>query len=278
MADCPLDLIQRYQAEIEYLWLGEETRLSLTSTSTMLTTFDHPKHSTRHRRWLVLVGFVPILLGPVPMTSAANPVSDPANLPLSISGETDKQGIPVGWDLEAFHNHPDIKIEPLKDGQFGVRLTSKESSFGLYKVIEVDLNEFPILSWRWKVDHLPPAGDIRKKSKNDQAAQLYVIFPNSFIRLRSPTIGYLWDSNAPEGTTTNGHAPITPIKVIVLRSGKQQLGEWVQERRNVAEDYVRLFGQGPLPKVGRVAIWINTQHTKSTAQATFADLRFLRAQ
>jgi hypothetical protein len=29
--------------------------------------------------------------------------------------------------------------------------------------------------------------------------------------------------------------------------------------------------------VGRVAIWINTQHTKSTAEATFADLQFLRA-
>lgn len=211
------------------------------------------------------------------MTSAAKHAPNPASIPLPISGTMDEQGIPVGWDLETFQNHHQIKIEPLKDGQFGIRLMSEESSFGLHKVIEVDLKEFPILSWRWKVDRLPLAGDIREKDKNDQAAQLYVIFPNSLIRLRSPMLGYLWDSNAPAGTTADGHSPITPIKVIVLRSGKQQLGKWVQERRNVAEDYVRLFGQNSLPKVGRVAIWINSQHTKSTAQSSFADLQFQRA-
>lgn len=211
------------------------------------------------------------------MTSAANPAPDTASIPLPISGTMDEKGIPVGWDLEAFHNHPQIKLEPLKDGQFSIRLVSEESSFGLHKSIEVNLKEFPILSWRWKVDRLPLAGDIRDKNKNDQAAQVYVVFPNSLIRLRSPTIGYLWDSNAPAGTIADGHSPITPIKVIVLRSGKQQLGKWVQERRNVAEDYIRLFGQNSLPKVGRVAIWINTQYTKSTAQASFADLQFQRA-
>ena len=211
------------------------------------------------------------------MTSAANPVPNPTSIPLPISGTMDEKGIPVGWDLETFHNPPQIKLESLKGGRFGIRLVSEESSFGLHKTIEVDLNEFPILSWRWKVDRLPLAGDTREKNKNDQAAQLYVVFPNSLIKLRSPTLGYLWDSNAPAGTVADGYSPVTPIKVIVLRSGKQQLGKWVQERRNVAEDYVRLFGKSSLPKVGRVAIWINTQHTKSTAQASFADLQFLRA-
>ena len=44
------------------------------------------------------------------------------------------------------------------------------------------------------------------------------------------------------------------------------------------EDYVQLFGKDSPPKVGRVAIWINTQHTKSSAEATFADLQFLPAK
>ncbi len=211
------------------------------------------------------------------MTSEANPIPHPASIPIPINGTVNENGVPVGWDLETFHNDPHMKLEPLKDGQFGIRLVSEESSFGLYKTVEVDLKEFPILTWRWKVDRLPLAGDIREKDKNDQAAQIYVIFPNSLIRLRSPMIGYLWDSNAPAGTVADGHSPITPIKVIVLRSGKQQLGKWVQERRNVAEDYVRLFGHNSIPKVGRVAIWINTQHTKSTAQSSFADLQFQRA-
>lgn len=251
--------------------------MSTTHTPTTATTFGCPKRRVRHRNLPALVGLAVILLGFASMTSAAKHAPNPASIPLSINGTMDEKGIPVGWDLEAFHNQPQIKLEPLKDGQFGIRLVSEESSFGLHKSIEVDLKEFPILSWRWKVDRLPADGDAREKNKNDQAAQVYVIFPNSLIKLRSPTIGYLWDSNAPTGTTGDGHSPITPIKIIVLRSGKQQLGKWVQERRNVAEDYVRLFGKNSLPKVGRVAIWINTQHTKSTAQASFADLQFQRA-
>jgi hypothetical protein len=227
---------------------------------------------------LVMLGLVTLIAGLVPITVAAISAARPQQLPLVIDGKLNGDGIPVGWELEAFHDHHQIRLEPLQNGKFGIRLLSDGSSFGLHKTVDVDLNEFPILSWKWKVDRLPPAGDIREKSKDDQAAQVYVVFPNKVFRFRSPTIGYIWDSNAPAGTIADGHSAMTPIKVVVLRSGKQRLGEWVQERRNVAEDYLRLFGKDALAKVGRVAIWINTQHTKSTADATFADLQFLRAK
>ena len=217
------------------------------------------------------------MMGLLSATVAANPPAQPAQIPLVIDGKMNGNGIPVGWELETHHSNHQIKLEPLQNGRFGIRLVSEDSSFGLHKSVDVDLKEFPILSWKWKVDRLPPAGDIREKSKDDQAAQVYVAFP-ALLRFRSPTIGYLWDSNAPVGTITDGHSTVTPIKVIVLQSGKQRLGEWVQERRNVAEDYRRLFGKESLPKVGSVAIWINTQHTKSSAEATFADLQFVRAK
>ena len=224
----------------------------------------------------MILGLVALMLWLVSITVAATSVAQPTQVPLAINGKLNGDGIPVGWELEAFHNHHQIWLEPLENGRFGIRLVSEGSSFGLHKTVDVDLNEFPILSWKWKVDSVPPAGDIREKSKDDQAAQIYIAFP-AMLRFRSPTIGYLWDSNAPVGTIADGHSAVTPIKIIVLQSGKQRLGEWVQERRNVAEDYRRLFGKDSVPKVGRVAIWINTQHTNSSAEATFADLQFLRA-
>jgi hypothetical protein len=213
-----------------------------------------------------------LLLGP----AIADPVVQPPRISLAVDGKVDRTGVPAGWALEVFHNTPHIKIERLQDGRFGIRLVSEASSFGLHKSVDVDLAEFPVLSWRWKVDRLPPDGDIREARKDDQAAQLYVVFP-TFLGFRSPTIGYLWDSNAPVGTVADGHSKVTPIKVIVLQSGKQRLGEWIRERRNVAEDYRRLFNTASVPKVGRVVIWTNTQHTKSSADATFADLEFLPA-
>ena len=226
----------------------------------------------------MILGLVALMLWLVSITVAATSVAQPTQVPLAINGKLNGDGIPVGWELETFHDHHQISLEPLQNDRFGIRLVSDGSSFGLYKTVDVDLIEFPILSWRWKVDRLPPAGDIREKSKDDQAAQVYIVFPNKIFKFRSPMIGYIWDSNAPAGTIADGHSLMTPIKVVVLRSGKQRLGEWIQERRNVAQDYQQLFGKDALPKVGRVAIWINTQHTKSTAEATFADLQFLRAK
>jgi len=226
---------------------------------------------------LGLAGLAALILGLLSITAIAIPAVQPDQIPLVIDGKMNRDGIPVGWELETHYSNPQIKLDPIQNGRFGIRLMSEGSSFGLHKSVDVDLTEFPILSWKWKVDRLPPAGDIREKSKDDQAAQVYVAFP-ALLRFRSQTIGYLWDSNAPVGTITNGHTPLTPVKVIVLQSGKQRLGEWVQERRNVAEDYRRLFGKDSIPKVGRVAIWINTQHTKSSAEATFADFQFLRAK
>jgi hypothetical protein len=250
-----------------------------TETETMInpTGSDRRQLQSQHSTWPRLTGIAALMAVLFLFTIAANSVPQPGQISLTINGKMDGNGIPVGWELEALHNHHQINLEPLRDGQFGIRMLSEGNSFGLHKSVDVDLKEFPILSWRWKVDRLPPTGDIREKSKDDQAAQLYVVFP-ALIQMMSPTIGYLWDSNAPAGTIADGHNVMTPIKVIVLQSGTQRLGEWVQERRNVFEDYVKVFGKNSPPKVGRVAIWINTQHTKSSAEATFADLQFLRAK
>ena len=230
-----------------------------------------------HPSWRRRVGLAALMLGFLSVMVAVTPAAPPSQIPLVIDGKLSDNGVPIGWELKALHNHHQIMLEPLQDGRFGIRLVSEENSFGLYRTVDVDLKEFPILSWKWKVNRLPPEGDIREKSKDDQAAQVYVVFPTSLLQMRSPMIGYLWDSNAPAGTIADGHSVMNPIKIVVLQSGSKRLGEWVQERRNVAEDYQRLFEKDSLPKVGRVAIWINTQHTKSSAEATFADLLFVSA-
>jgi len=254
-----------------------EVKLSMAIIRTASTLCGRTTRGVRHRGRRTFIGLAVLLLGLISMVSEANPISNQAGVSLPINGTTDEKGVPVGWDLEIYENHHEIKLEPFKNGRLAIRLVSNESSFGLHKVIEVDLKEFPILTWWWKVDRLPEAGDARAKKTNDQAAQIYVIFPHPLFKMRSPTLGYFWDSNAPVGTIVDGYSPVTPNKNIVIRSGKQQLSQWVQERRNVAEDYARLFGKNSLPRVGRVAIWINTQHTKSSAQASFADLQFQRA-
>ena len=193
------------------------------------------------------------------------------DLPVSPDGGSP---VPGGWSLKEFIGKAMVKVE--KVGEFfAVRLHSERASFGLHKDIEVDVASFPYLSWIWRVDVLPPQGDVRKKDTDDQAAQLYVIFPRFPAMVRSHIIGYVWDSTAPAGTVLT--SPTNRMaKIIVMRSGPDRLGQWVAESRNVLEDYRRLYGEIP-PKVGKISLLINSQNTKSVAEAWFSGLMFTRS-
>ena len=87
------------------------------------------------------------------------------------------KGIPDGWlggQTWGLPQH-DMTIEE-QDGQRVVHLKSKIESSTIRKEIKgkVNLKETPILEWTWKGVVLPTNADCRKKSADDQAAQLYV--------------------------------------------------------------------------------------------------------
>ncbi len=181
--------------------------------------------------------------------------------------------VPEGWSLKEFAGKGKIKVEKVGP-LFAIHLNSDRASFGLHKDITVDVSQYPYLSWAWRVDQLPPKGDVRRKDTDDQAAQLYVVFPRFPAMVRSQIIGYVWDSTAPAGTVLNSPSN-RMAKIIVLRSGADRLGQWVLESRNVLEDFRRLFGDPP-PKVGKLSLLINSQNTKSSAESWFAGLVFTR--
>src|SRR5262249_58084555 len=90
-----------------------------------------------------------------------------------------------------------------------IRLRSDGTSFLLYRDVVVDVERAPMLSWSWKAIRLPSRGDVRHGQTDDQAAQLYVVFPRwPATTLNSDVIGYVWDTTAPAGSV--GPSPQTP--------------------------------------------------------------------
>jgi hypothetical protein len=136
----------------------------------------------------------------------------------------------------------------------------------------VNLVETPILEWRWKAVTLPPGGHSCRKATDDQAAQIYVVWPRFPEALRSRIIGYVWDTTAPVGTTCKSEKTGT-VTYVVVRSGPADLGKWITERRNVREDYRRIFGEEPAAP-GAVSISIDTNDTNSTAESYMGPIAF----
>jgi hypothetical protein len=174
---------------------------------------------------------------------------------------------PAGWELKEKSGKADFAV--VKDGDIAAaRFLSVNSSFSLQKEVKVDLKQFPLLTWKWKVTKLPTGGDFRKSKTDDQAAQVFVGFS------MSKAIVYIWDTTAPAGLIENtSPVPLMTVKVVVVRSGPAELGKWITETRNVYADYKKHFGSEP-PAVNGFRLQSNSQHTGTSAESYFADVMF----
>jgi hypothetical protein len=184
-------------------------------------------------------------------------------------------GVPRGWEVREFAGQASVELVRDEPG-LALRLRSDGTSFALLRSVSVDLAQTPVLSWSWKVTHLPAGGDVRQQRTDDEAAQVYVIFPRwPSPETRSHVIGYVWDTRAPVGTVlTSPKAP--NVKIVVVESGPSRAGAWQRQERNVRDDYVALFGRPPL-LVGAMAVMADTDDTRGSSEALLADLAFSRA-
>ncbi len=89
-------------------------------------------------------------------------------------------------------------------------------------------------------------------------------------------LGYIWDTTAPkEAKVTSQKSSNT--RYIVLESGKEHLGEWIQESRNIYDDYKTLFDEDP-PDIGGITLMIDSDDTHSSAESFFTDIRLEKKQ
>jgi hypothetical protein len=87
-------------------------------------------------------------------------------------------------------------------------------------------------------------------------------------------ICYVWDNRYPVGNA-QWNAYTDRVRMVVLRSGAAEVGEWKAERRDLEADYRAAFGAGgALPRVTGTAAGNDTDQPGERATAWFGDFRF----
>ncbi len=180
-------------------------------------------------------------------------------------------GLPDGWKIKEWKGTANFEVVDTEAGKT-IHLRSNSSSSALVKEITFNIKEYPYLHWKWKVTKLPAGGDVRVKSKDDQAAQVYVVFPRWPAMINSRLLGYIWDTTAPAGSFI-ASTKSSNTKYFVVKNGEKGAGEWFQEKRNVYEDYKRWFNEEP-PPVGSVSVMIDSDDTRSSAESFIGDIYF----
>ena len=207
------------------------------------------------------------------------------------SAETEASGIPKGWEdlkFKKIPNHTQYMVLHEGDNYF-IKAVSKNSSSGILKKVQLNPEDYPILKWQWKVDNILQKADAKRKDGDDYPARIYVAFrydPNNagvwekakygaVKRLYGQyppkgALNYIWDNHLPVGTSLD-NAYTDRAKMIVVESGKEKVGQWVSEERNIYEDYKRMFGSEP-PEISFIAVMSDTDNTGESAVAYFDDI------
>jgi len=198
----------------------------------------------------------------------------------------------AGWSTISFRNAARRTQYSLVDEEDHavVHAHAEASASGLSYALRVDAKAFPILRWRWKIAHVLERGDIARKQGDDYPARVYVTFELDRNRaslsermrhqaarilfgddLPGSGLCYVWDNRAAVGAIVP-NAYTANVRMIVVESGMQNAHRWIEERRNLVDDYRSAFGVDP-PLISGVAIMTDTDDTGEIADAWYGDVR-----
>ncbi len=148
----------------------------------------------------------------------------------------DEDGFPHGWEgsrstvtaKEAYAIHHEGDTAFLKGTRANQRVYTRH--------LEWNPRTHPVLRWRWRLQSIPENADF-----------LVALFANLDTDLLFIPVStkYVWSALKPKASVTDGG--LFRAAEIVVRSGRQPLGTWVEEEVNVYEDFLAIHHHDPAP-------------------------------
>ena len=175
------------------------------------------------------------------------------------------------WQPKAFQGETRYAFDD-QSGRRALFAQSQGTASGLYREIRVDLHRTPWLNWSWRVDRVLKGVDERTQSGDDYPARVYVVVSGGAAFWKTRSLIYVWSSHQPVGATWN-NAFTGNARVMALRSGIQDAGRWVSEKRNIRTDFRQLFGED-LDAIDAVALMTDTDNSGQAATAWYGDIEF----
>ena len=153
------------------------------------------------------------------------------------------------FDLVPLNGHPVLRVQ-----------TDRSYANLVHDLPDVALAPGMQLRWHWRLDEPLHGTDLRHRSGDDSPLKVCALFDLPIERLDfvernllraarsmsgeklpAATLCYVWDASLPAGTLLH-NAFTHRLRMIVVDSGEQRLGQWVAHTQDLAADFYRAFG------------------------------------
>jgi hypothetical protein len=217
-----------------------------------------------------------------------------ADLP-KFSAEKARDGMPEGWHFYRIAPYKKNTVYRLENyqGRTVLAANSKTSASGLAVNLRPRSAQSLLLQWEWKAVGAMPQADNADSQHDDAPLRLLVAFDGNKSKLSLKekltfemanlisgqempyaTVMYIWSGKNAANTVLN-NAHTSRVKMIVVDSGWDNLGEWRKHERDLAADYKLAYGETPGNVIG-IALLTDTDNTKSEVRALYGDIELLR--
>jgi len=192
------------------------------------------------------------------------------------------------WVISRFNRRTTYQMVD-DNGVQVLRAFSNKAASGLVQDVLIDPQATPYLRWRWKVPKLLAGADLATRGADDSPVRIIVSFEGdhekldvedrsmaSMVKLFSgrdmpyAALMYVWDNKLPiDVMFDNAHSG--RAKMVVVESGEARVGQWLNFRRNLLNDFQRAFGEAP-GKIISVAVMTDSNRTETEAIAYYGDI------
>ena len=210
-----------------------------------------------------------------------------------------------GWRFVGLPNKPEIGATRFElgqvDGVAGVQMRT-DKSYGTW--VHDWRGTARTLQWRWRLDQTLSGGlrsaDLKRKDGDDAALKVCVMFDHALDRvpfgertllrlarsvtgenLPAATVCYLWDPLQADGTAA-ANPYSRRVRYVVVQGSGAPLQQWLSESRDVAQDFLTLFGdelpagsaKTAVPSVSAVVIGADSDNTQARSSGWVAQLQW----
>lgn len=211
------------------------------------------------------------------------------------STQTARAGMPGGWHFYRIAPNKKNTVYRLENyqGRTVLSANSKTSASGLAVKLKPRAAQNLWLKWEWKTTVPIPEADNAERIHDDAPLRILVAFDGNKTKLSLKekmtfemanlisgqelpyaTLMYIWSGKSPiNSILDNPHT--SRIKMIVVDSGWDRLGQWHLHQRDLEADFRNAYGESPGEVIG-IALLTDTDNTKSEAKAFYGDIELIR--
>ena len=165
------------------------------------------------------------------------------------------------------------------DGRHVIQTESSSAASMMRQSLRAEPADLGKLRFSWKVPALITGADLSERDADDSPVRVVLAFEGDRSKFSAKnallselslaltgealpyaTLMYVWENHREPGSVIIN--PRTDrIRKLVLESGPQQLGRWLDYERDIRADYEKAFGEAPGALVG-IGIMTDTDNTR----------------